>query len=98
MYLNYQLLNSEFISLNSQYVKICDFNENGVLDTDENPTGSQTWWNLTGPEYTWLCLDPTWNVAFQSTPSWLQAHEDNGITDFTGRMTYYILSKPPDYQ
>jgi predicted nuclease with TOPRIM domain len=73
----------------------CDFNENGVIDSDENPSGSQLWWCLNGTDYTWLCLDPTWDVAFQSTPSWLQDYDDYGITDFSGRMSYYILSKPP---
>lgn len=35
------------------------------------------------PEYTWCFLDPTWNVPFGSTPSWLQDYIDIGSISYS---------------
>jgi hypothetical protein len=31
------------------------------------------------PDYTWCWLDPTWDVPFGSTPSWLQDYIDYAV-------------------
>ena len=42
-------------------------------------------WNLGGidpyTDYSWVWLDPTWDVSFPSKPGWMQHYIDNGITD-----------------
>jgi len=44
-----------------------------------------TLWNLGGIDpysgFTWVWLDPTWDVSFPSEPGWMQYYHNNGITD-----------------
>jgi hypothetical protein len=73
-----------------------DLDGNGVVDSYENTPENEILWHLAGgPEgYTWLLLDPTWDVPFGQTPLWLQHYIDNGITSFgSDKMHQEILTR-----